>query len=59
MKFHYLARTESGTQFETAIDERSESTANAEAKIEVERWLASEGEPIERLNEFNLVYVSP
>lgn len=59
MKFHYIARTESGNQFETVIEERSESTANAEAKIEVEQWLNDEGEPISRLHEFSLVYMTP
>lgn len=55
MKFFYTARTESGTEFDTVIEERSESIANVEAKIEVEQWLASEGEFVGRLSEFNLV----
>lgn len=55
MKYYFTAETVAGTKFETVIDENNESTATAQAKIEVERWLADEGEPAEGLIEFNLV----
>lgn len=58
-KYHFLARTESGTQTEFIVEEHSETIAAAEAKITVERWLADEGEPIERLAVFNLTHVLP
>lgn len=58
-RYHYRAVTESGDEFETQIEERSQSIANVEAKIEVERWLASIGQDASRLADFDLVFVEP
>lgn len=58
-RYHYIARTEAGSQFETVIEENNQDTANVQAKIEVERWLADEGEPVERLQQFDLVFTEP
>lgn len=55
--FFYNAKTQSGTSTEFSVETHDESIANTEAKLTVERWLKDEGEPLDRLTEFNLVFV--
>lgn len=59
MKYHYIAETESGTRTELQVEENHELAANVQAKIEVERWLAEEGESPARLIRFDLVFTEP
>lgn len=54
--FFYRAKTQSGTETEFSVTEHDETIANTEAKLTVERWLKDEGEPVNRLTEFNLVF---
>jgi len=58
-RYFYMARTQSGTQTEFYVDENNEGTANVQAKIEVERWLQSEGETPDRLTEFGMTHTTP
>lgn len=58
-RFTYVAETEAGTRTELQVDERDEQTAAVQAKIEVEQWLAEEGEPVERLSRFDQVASRP
>lgn len=58
-KFHFSAAFESGTRWETQIEESHEMAASVQAKIELEHFAASEDEPIERLVSFDLVFVEP
>lgn len=58
-KYHYIASTESGTQTEVQVEAHDESIANAEAMHEVKKWLDEEGEPVARLNRFDLVFREP
>lgn len=55
IRFTYVAEAEDGTRLELQIDERDESTANVQAKIEVEKWAIEEGQPLERISRFDLV----
>lgn len=57
--YNYWLVTRFGSTYAIAIDDRSESTANAEAKIEAERWLAQAGMTPADLTRFDLVGVQP
>lgn len=58
-RYYYLARTESGEQHEFDIEERDPYTANVQAKMEVERWLAEVGEEPARLTQFDMTHTTP
>lgn len=58
-RYFYFARTQSGAQHEFDVYDNDEGTANIEAKIEVERWLADIDEDADRLTEFGLTHTTP
>lgn len=58
-KFFYKAVLRSGSEFETVIEGNEGSIADVEAKIEVERWLAEEGDSSSNLTAFDRVFQSP
>lgn len=58
-RWHYSATFESGTRWEDVVEDNNESTANVQAKQLLERFAASESEPIERLVTFDLVFTEP
>ena len=58
-RYFYIAQTYSGGQHEFFVESNNEDTANAEAKMEVERWLREEDESPDRLAEFALTHTTP
>jgi hypothetical protein len=58
-RYFFLARTQSGAQHEFDVSETNESTANAEAIIEVRRWLREIDEPEGRLEEVLMTHSTP
>lgn len=58
-RYFYLARTESGEQHEFDVVENDPYTANVQAKLEVERWLAEVGEEPARLTQFDMTHTTP
>jgi len=55
-RYFYSAETISGDFHEFYIDARDETTANVEAKLEVESWLVELGDTFDNLYSFNLIY---
>lgn len=58
-RYHYIAETYAGTKAEFQIEENDQSVADVQAKIEVERWLADEGETPADLLRFDYVFREP
>ena len=55
----YIARLQSGAQTEFYVDENSSDIAHVQAKIEVERWVADEGDTVDRLVQFDMTHTTP
>lgn len=57
--YHYWLVADTGARTAIEIEDRSESTANAEAKIEAERWMSRLGLTPGNLIRFDLAFVTP
>lgn len=58
-RYIYAAETLDGQRHEFTVDSMEDTIAHTEAKIEVERWLAEQGDTPDHLLAFDLVSVRP
>lgn len=58
-RYFFIATTASGHVYETRIDANTDHEAYVEAKLEVAKWLAEEGETPGRLTRFDLIFTAP